>query len=166
MGNISKEINLEKVSPDCTMSQLSTIICNHEKLNPSTTIIVYPFSVKSEQDLNFLTLRYFGIKPGGSLEVSFKFKNESDLINYASSVDGSMVIFVKTLRGKFIWLSVSSTDTLNDIKSYIYQCEGIPVQQQRFVFHNQPMDDSKTLREHNVYHLNSINLVLRLRGVF
>eukprot|EP01084_Bolivina_argentea_P209851 357377_1 len=162
MGNISKNIVLNNVSPDCSIKQLSTMICIMEKINPSTSIVVYSLKFKSETD----TLRYCGISTGSSLIVSLKFKNDSDLYNYAASIRGSIVIFVKTLRGKYIWLAVQDTDTLQNIKCYIHQCERIPTQQQRFLFNGKPMNEHLTLREHGVYHLNSINLVLKLRGVF
>ena len=173
MGNISKDLILDNVDPDCKVKQLTMMICNHEKLNPKTTTILYPFHLKNESlknnkesDLQSTSLRYFCVNNGSSIVVSLKFANDSDHYNYASSIKGSMIIFVKTLKGKQIWIACKSTDTLHKLKTYIYECVGIPIQHQRFVFQNKPMDENKTLSENCVYHLNSINLVLRLRGVF
>jgi len=171
MGNISKDICLDDVNPDCTIKQLSFMICNTEKLNPETTTIIYPFQLKNASLLNdkenkyeSTLLRYFGVSNGCSICVSLKFSNDLDSYNYASSIKGSMIIFVKTLKGKLIWLACKSCDSLSDLKSYIYSCEGIPIQQQRFIFKNKPMDINKSLSENGVYHLNTIHLVLRLRG--
>lgn len=167
MGNISKEISLENVDPDCTIKQLSLMICNREKVNPSTTTIIYPFQLNNkENDYESTLLRYFGVSNGCSITVSFKFSSDLDSYNYASSIKGSMIIFVRTLKGKTIWIACKSNDSVSNLKSYIYECEGIPIQQQRFMFKNKTMDNNKDLSQNGVYHLNTIHLVLRLRGVF
>ena len=165
MGNISKDINLENVDPDCSIKQLSFMICNAEKLNPLTTTIIYPFQLNNkENNYEETLLRYFGVSNGCSIIISLKFAKDEDSYNYASSIKGSMIIFVRTLKGKTIWIACRSNDSLNDLKTYIYECEGIPIQCQRFMFQNKAMDVNKNLSQNGVYHLNTINLVLRLRG--
>eukprot|EP00484_Ammonia_sp_Unknown_P011442 CAMPEP_0197078860 /NCGR_PEP_ID=MMETSP1384-20130603/213334_1 /TAXON_ID=29189 /ORGANISM="Ammonia sp." /LENGTH=168 /DNA_ID=CAMNT_0042517729 /DNA_START=369 /DNA_END=875 /DNA_ORIENTATION=- len=168
MGNVSKNIQLREVCPDCSMKQLSSMICNAEKLDASNTVVVYCLQFESEN----ATLRYCGIAHGCSLTVSLKFQNDCDLHQYASRSmparmeDDSMIVFVRTIRGKCIWIACNPTDTAKQIRSSVYECEGIPMQQQRLMFGNKCMDEHQTLREQGLRHLDSVQLVLRLRGVF
>eukprot|EP00485_Elphidium_margaritaceum_P002564 CAMPEP_0202694462 /NCGR_PEP_ID=MMETSP1385-20130828/8321_1 /ASSEMBLY_ACC=CAM_ASM_000861 /TAXON_ID=933848 /ORGANISM="Elphidium margaritaceum" /LENGTH=160 /DNA_ID=CAMNT_0049350315 /DNA_START=413 /DNA_END=895 /DNA_ORIENTATION=- len=160
MGNIKKTIVLNDVSPDYTLKELSAMICNAERIDASRTIIVYPFALRSEFD----SLRECGVCCSASLEVSFKFKHDIDSFNYASSIGGVMIIFVKTLKGKQIWIACNQNDMPATIKTLVYECEGIPVRCQQFMFNGKSMDDGLTLAQHNIYHLNTINLILRLHG--
>ena len=70
-----------------------------------------------------------------------------------------MVIFIKSANNEYIWLAVQDQDTIQDIKRYIYQCEGVVVKRQTFMFNGKAMNEYLSLKEQNVYHLNSIHLV-------
>ena len=74
-----------------------------------------------------------------------------------------MQIFVKNLTGKSIPFDVQPSDTIQTIKQRIHDKEGIPVDQQRFVYAGKELVDDRTVADYNILTDSTVHLVLRLR---
>ena len=75
-----------------------------------------------------------------------------------------MTINVKTLTGRTFQVSCDELNTIDDIKGFIQESEGIPARQQCLVFAGKQLEDGRTLSDYNVQRDSIVYLIVRLRG--
>ena len=90
-----------------------------------------------------------GIKPGDTIELKQRSVYQ---------------IFVKTMTGKIFTLYVDHNDTFEIIKYFILLKEGIPIDNQRFLFEGRQLEDYRTLADYNIQKESTLYLILRVRG--
>jgi len=74
----------------------------------------------------------------------------------------STQLFVKTLTGKTITVTVNDSDTILSIKEQIESKEGVPTEQQRLIICGKEMEDDHLVSEYNLR--RTIHLIHRLRS--
>ena len=89
-----------------------------------------------------------------------------ELISFSKSFYSSEIfgIYVKGLTGRTIDLQITSQMSIEELKMKIQEKDGIPVEQQRFVFAGKNLDDLTLVGRYNIQKDSTLHLVLRMRG--
>ena len=78
-----------------------------------------------------------------------------------SYLPGNSKIFIKTIKGKTIFIYYLYDDTIKNIKNKIKIKENIPSELQLLFFKKQQLEDSKTLRDYNIENLSTLHLAIK-----
>lgn len=80
--------------------------------------------------------------------------------------DYEVMVFVKTLTGQTIMLTVSPRDTVAQVKAKIQQQEGFPIKNQRLIFVGEQLHDNHRFLDYPIEHESAVHLVIREGNTF
>jgi hypothetical protein len=75
-----------------------------------------------------------------------------------------ITVHVKTATGKSLFVKISPSDTILQLKKKIYLTEDISLESQRIIYGGKQLDDHNTICHYNISNESILHIIIRLRG--
>ena len=75
-----------------------------------------------------------------------------------------MIIFVKTSTGKSVRIEVEPNDTIEKVKDKVYNKEGIPSDQQDYIFAGKKLENEKKLEDYGICKESTLHMLFKKSG--
>ena len=145
-----EKINSFDVKPDFTVQNLKEKIKDKLGIEPNEQTLLFKRGILQDN----IALFQYDIQEGNVLKL-FTYlpikEKENELLQ----------LFIKTLTGKEIVLTVDPTLTIQKLKCEIQDKEGVPSDQQRLIFAGAQLEDSRTLASYNIKTNSNLNMIPR-----
>jgi ubiquitin C len=110
------------------------------------------------------TLEDYNIQHESTVHLMFRSRlNKSSLLapRKTHETSGTIELYVETLSGKTIPISIGGSETIEVLKSKIQNKEGTPSDDQRLRFAGRELEDGRTLGDYDIQHQSTVYLMLR-----
>ena len=145
-----EKINSIEVKPDFTVKMLKEKIKDKLGIETSDQTLLFKRGILRDN----ISLFQYDIQEGNVLTLFTYFpikEKERELLQ----------IFIKTITGKEITLTVDPSLTIQKLKCEIEDAEGVPSDQQRIIFAGAQLEDSRTLASYNIKTNATLNMIPR-----
>ncbi|KAI5085803.1 hypothetical protein C0J45_4415, partial [Silurus meridionalis] len=140
------------VNPSATIGELKQQIAPIFNARPSRLRLSITNGQILQLDQDQKTVRDYCLSSG------------STVMLLISSTPMPMQVFVKNEKGQTKTYDITDEETVDQLKSKVFQKERTPVDQQRLIYNGQQLESGRRLQDYNIQSGSTIHMTLRLRG--
>ena len=83
---------------------------------------------------------------------------------YLNNISNNMNLIIKLLTRTIILDNIEPLDTIENVIPKIYDKDGIPPDQQKFIYAGRKLEENRTLADYNIKKDTTLHLILKLKG--